>query len=99
MESEAAMAVIESLRMVNSTLDKIVERLEVLESDFQERYFKRRFFKWLISLYPFAIISLIWFVDVDHKKIAEIAGDINELINDTKTISLIAQESDPDRAF
>lgn len=86
----ATLALIENLKLLNSSLDKIVSRIEILENDYKERYLKKKIFRWLIAFYPAILVALIFVIDIDHKKIAEIAGDINELINDTKAVVSIA---------
>ena len=88
----AALALIESLRLINTNLEKVTSRIEILESDYKERFIKKQLFRWLMTLYPIVMVVLIWMVDTDHKKIAEIAGDIKELINDTSSLTIVHQK-------
>lgn len=94
MESDVAHALIESLRLINVTLEKMARRIEVLENDFKERSIKKRLFRWLVAFYPLVIIMLVMLVDSDHHKISEIAGDVSELIKDTQSFAIYANSED-----
>ena len=91
MESDAAMALIENLKMINQSLDKITSRIDALEKDYQERSLLKRFLKWLIAFYPLIIILLVILIDSDHHKIAEVASDVRELIKDTQSITYLVE--------
>ena len=87
-------ALVESLRLINSNLEKVTKRIEVLENDYKERYYKKRFIRWLITFYPTLLIFLLFIIDLDHKKIADVASDINALIQDTRNISMAASSNE-----
>ena len=90
MDSDTTFALIESLKLINGNLEKMYLRIEVLERDFKDREAKRRLMKWLMAFYPIVIGVLIFIIDSDHHKIAEIAGDMSELINDSKSLIMYA---------
>lgn len=94
MEADSTLAFIENLKMINNSLDKINGRLEVLENDFRERSMKKKFLKWLMAFYPFVIVVLLVILDADHHKISEVASDVNELVNDTKSLMMYASNEE-----
>lgn len=92
MTSDATYAVIESLKIINSSMEKVTSRIEILENDYKERYLKKRFFRWLVAIYPIVLVFLLFVIDLDHKKIAEISGDIKELIKDASSLTIIHEQ-------
>ncbi len=94
MDTDTTYALVESLKLINSNLEKTNRKIEVLERDFKDREVKRRFFKLLIAFYPIVMGILVVMVDADHHKIAEIAGDVSELVSDTKKIVMYASNND-----
>lgn len=87
MEAEVVNTLFESLRQINHSIEKLTTRLEVLERDYRERGLKRQMFKWLMAIYPFFLLIMLVLIDADHHKIAEITGDVKELINDTRDLT------------
>ena len=94
MDSDTSVAVMESLKLINSSLQKLFDRIEVLERDFKDREAKRRFFKWLIAFYPLIIGFMLLIVDADHRKMVEVASDISDLVNDSKSLIMYAGSYD-----
>lgn len=90
MDTDTTLALIESLRLINATIEKNNRKIEMLERDFREREVKRRLFKLLVAFYPFVIGLLIYIIDADHHKIAEIAGDVSDLVSDSKKLIMYA---------
>lgn len=87
MDSDAVHALLQSLKQINHALEKITQRIEVLESDYKERFIRKSIYRWLLTFYPVIMVVLVIMVDTDHHKIAEISGDVRELINDTRDLS------------
>lgn len=94
MDSDAFNALLESLKLINTNLEKLSKRLDVLEEDYKERSVKKRLFKFLFAFYPVVLVVLLFLVDSDHHKIAEIAGDLNELIQDGRSLVMYANNED-----
>jgi tetrahydromethanopterin S-methyltransferase subunit G len=90
MDSDATLAFLESIKLINHNLEKITSRIEILENDYQYREAKKRFMKYLIAFYPLVITLLLLLINSDHNKIAQIAVDVSGIVTDAKTLTLLA---------
>jgi len=94
-------ALMESIKVINFNLnrlsdasEKLYQRIDVLEQDMQERSVKKKFIKSLIAFYPLLILLLMLLIDSDHQKISQVAADVSGLINDSKSLVMVAQNYD-----
>lgn len=87
MEADAAYTLVESLKLINSNLEKITSRIEVLEMDYKERSIKKNLAKYLMTFYPFVLVILIFMVDADHRKMTDVARDVHSLISDMQNLT------------
>jgi hypothetical protein len=94
MESTAIYALIENIKILNGNIEKITNRIEVLEGDFKERTIKKRLMRSLIAFYPLVLVSLIWVINADHESISRVAADVSELIKDSQSINPYARSND-----
>lgn len=94
MDNDTTFALIETLKLINANLEITNRKIEILERDFRDREAKRKLFKWLIAFYPLVIGVLICIIDADHHKIAEVAGDMSELINDSRSLIMFASNDE-----
>lgn len=77
----------ENLKQININLKhltessiKLSERVKVLESDLEDRSFKKNMTSALIKLYPLIIISLIIMTNLDHSKIKNLIDNIQSVV-------------------
>lgn len=87
MDASAITVLLDSIRLINANLEKLSARLDIIENDFRERSIKKKLMRWLVTFYPVVMIMLMFMIDSDHHKIAEITGDVKELISDTHDLA------------
>lgn len=94
-------ALLESIRVINSNLNRLTEtseklysRINVLEQDLQERSARKRVYRSLLTLYPLLVVILLGLVNLDHYKINTAVKDFNTLTDDLKSLGMFASNSD-----
>lgn len=88
MDSSTALALIESIKNLNATIEKISTRLDILENDFKERTFKKHLIKRITTFYPFFLTLLIIVFNIDHNRLTQITHDVSQIIKDSQSITM-----------
>jgi hypothetical protein len=70
----------ENVRHVTESSIKLAERIKVLESDMQERSFKKQIMSALMTLYPLIIIALVIMTNLDHNKIKNLMDSLHAVV-------------------
>jgi|SRR3954469_17724847 len=94
-------AVMDSIRVINSNLNRLAEsseklysRINILERDLHERAAKKSVYKSLLAVYPALVVILLFLVNTDHYKINSAVKDFKALSEDIKSLGLYANSND-----
>ena len=74
------------LDRLNMSIDKICNRLEVLEADYSDRTLKRKIINILFATYPILICLVFFFSNNQSQKLDNVYQESQELLQNVSTL-------------
>lgn len=74
------------LDRMNVSIDKICNRLEILEADYSDRTLKKKIINILFATYPILMILILLFSNTQSQKIDTVYQESQELLQNVSTL-------------